>query len=106
MAKAPKTTPIAKTITKGRQGVIYREMLSVDGKKLRIDIESDSHAFQSHARIEIYNPTELKWNNLASIHYAAMKTPAQLYYSSAGMQEHNFTTDRNELLRQAFAIIL
>jgi hypothetical protein len=98
---------ISKTITLGRQSVFYKELMSIGDHKLEIDIESNSYDFQSHARIKVFSATELKWNNLAEIHFGSMKTPFCMYVWTKEKynQDSNFTFDRDELIRQAFLIL-
>lgn len=94
------------TIDKGRQSILATRVLKLaSGHKVRITIRSDSYRFQSSARAEVFNPTELKWNGLASIHYAAMQTPPGLVYASAPPAAWCFAADMASLLAQAKAIL-
>jgi hypothetical protein len=104
---APKATTIHRDIAKGRQSVVFTETLQVGAAKLRIRIESDSYDFQCSARIEAFSPTDLKWNPLAHIHHANMKTPDKLVYHPAneGTNPAYFQADRDNLLNQARAIL-
>lgn len=94
---------IAKSVSPSQQSVTYAETLEVDGIKLRISIKSDSHDFQSHARIEAFSAVELKWNNIAFVHYSQMRTRPGLIHEPRGKGVHqdHFLADRDELIRQA-----
>ena len=107
MSTKPKVKTLHKEISKGGQSVAYAETLEFNKAKLRISIYSDAYDFQSHARIEAFSPTDLKWNRLASIHYGVMKTRAKLYYlpDDGGLAESHFMADRDNLLQQAVAIL-
>lgn len=96
---------ISKEVAKGQQDVVFKEILVTGGLRLRVDIRSDAYDFQSHARIDVFRPADLKWNHLASIHYSVMTTPHKLYYKLNGTDEQWFLKDRNELVRQATEIL-
>jgi hypothetical protein len=94
-------------ISVGSQSVEFTELLSGWGQRLRVSIKSDSHSFQSYARIDVWSPVELKWHNVASIHHGSMGTQTGLIYlpSKSGVQAVHFQADRIELLRLAGLIL-
>lgn len=97
---------ITKTISKGSQDIIYKEVFEVDNRKLNIEIKSDSYNDQCYARISVLKPDE-GWYVLHSIHYSQMKTKSELYYilprnEKPGIEfEKYFTDDIKELKRVA-----
>lgn len=92
-------------ISDGQQNQVYRETIDAGGHMLRIDIKSDSYEFQSHARIELFNKTEGKWNSLATVHYGSMKTPTKLSYANKAKSATPYAVDRTTLIAQAAAIL-
>lgn len=103
---------LSKTMSKQRQGVLLQEILQhkASGNKLLLKIYSDSYDFQCYAHIDIYNPTDLKWNRLHSIPFALMTTPDKAIYriphgSDANVAEHLFVIDRQTLLLHAKMIL-
>lgn len=93
-------------ISFGSQSVELVNLLALGDIKLRIKIKSDSYKFQSFARIERWDGTQ--WQEVASLHYGAMKTEAGLCYkpNQSGRDFRNFEADYDELLKQAKAILL
>ena len=102
---------IKEEYAKGQQDIKLNKVIQSDqGLKISIDIRSDSYDFQSHARVSVFHPTELKWNLVASIHYSEMKTPSKLYYKVAQNQHANsvaesFKDDLENLVSQAEQIL-
>lgn len=68
---------------------------------MRVFIESDSVPSQRKARVEVFSTTDLRWNELATLAYDAIKTEAALAYKPGGLNATNYQPDRDELLRQA-----
>ncbi len=107
---------ISKSISKGQHSVNYKEILKVDGVKLRIIIESDAYDFQSCARIQKWNGDE--WHIIDSIHYSEMNTPYSLVYKACNQprvlspdtimknNDQFFKKDRDILIDIAREVIL
>lgn len=94
----------------GRQDVTLMRLLTAfGGRKLKIQIKSDSYAFQSYARILLFDPGTSKWNSLADIHYSNMATESGLIYTRAGQDKTitvlDFKDDIDSLMSQAGAIL-
>lgn len=93
----------------GQQSINFKEIReSDDGTKILIEIKSDSYDFQSYARLSAFSPTELKWNQIGSIHYSEMNTPSKLCYSvQMQRKEHpsvlapQFQKDLEQLVQEA-----
>lgn len=89
-----------KEIGKGRQSVFYKETLEYKGKKLRIEIKSDSHRFQCYATVSLFGDSQ--WNQIDSIHYSRMKTEDSLVYRPNILpNEKDFKADRDRLVELA-----
>ena len=97
---AKKFIPLEEPHTsKGGQSVIYRAIYEFNGHKVRLTIKSDSYANQSYARMDIFNPTDLKWNRLHYLHYADMHTETGLCYrpNNQGLDLSHFEVDAGTL---------
>lgn len=95
-------TPIPRTLTKGGQSVMYRELCTTaGGDKLRIDIKSDAYRAQSHARIERWDGEQ--WQLVWSIAPDAMATREGLYVRT--FSDADFTADRATLIKHAAVIL-
>lgn len=107
MPKRKQAVIVAPQVTLGRQSTEYREMITIDDKKLKIDIKSDSYDFQSHARIYVWKGDTDGWTLVHSIHFGQMKTPAELVYhpNKGGLSLHHYKLDRDELVRVAIAVL-
>lgn len=85
--------------SKGKQSVHRLLVLKTDdGKKVRIDIKSDSYNFQSHAWADVWNPATLSWNRVANIHFSDMKTPEGLAYKQDWKMDEHYADDVDYLL--------
>ena len=60
------------------QSLIYRELYSLNGKKIRLEIKSDSFRSQCYARSHVLKNDE--WSLIYSVPYAEMKTKEGLIY--------------------------
>lgn len=102
------STMIEQSISRGRQDVTARRILRVGPHKVRLTVKSDSYDFQCFARAEVWNPADLKWNQVHSIHYAEMATPEGLCYhpNKSGLKITHFTRDFDRLLTMVKQIIL
>ena len=107
MAKRKEVSILAPQVALGRQDTTYKEILSVDGKKLQISIKSDSYKFQSHARIHVWNGDNEGWTVVHFIHHELMKTPEGLVYlpQKRGLELSHYKADRDELMKVALAIL-
>lgn len=96
-------------IGNGRQSVEYTETLKASlldlTTKLQIRIKSDSHDFQSYARIFRFDGEQ--WQPIDALHYSTMKTPTKLAYGRSDSQAllGYFKSDRDTLLKQATDIL-
>ena len=75
-----KVETIDRTISKGRQSVLYQEVFKIGDNSLKIEIKSDSYDFQCSAKVSWLDRNERKWNVLHNIHHGSMKTPNELCY--------------------------
>lgn len=97
---------------KGTQSIELKEIReSEEGLKIKIDIKSDSYSFQSYARVSTFDPNQLKWNVLTSIHYSVMETPNELYYKVPQNAKDGssvalfFKADQDKLIKEAEDIL-
>lgn len=91
---------LSKEIGRGRQSVTYRETFEHNGKKVRIEIKSDSYDFQCYARVSVFH--DFQWNKIDSIHHSRMQTPPKLIYRQYDLaNEADFKADRNRLVKLA-----
>lgn len=112
MATKTKVKVIEKEYFNGRQSVEFKGIYEYKGHKLKINIDIDSYDFQSSARIYIFNPEELKWNVLQSIHYNRMesaKEGAVFCYRKVDQlnyrEKQAIQKDIDELLKKAKQIL-
>lgn len=103
--------------SRGRQSHDYHAIYKRHNETLRIAIHRDSSDFQSYARIEIYDPTQKRWNPLGHIPYRRMAVHQQKRTQHGSIDAVSYVADLSpegralfeqdtaELLRQA-AIIL
>lgn len=91
---------LEKVLSKGTQDVTYREIFSLNQRKFKIVIESDSYLAQCHARVYALEADTLKWNVVYYIHYSNMKTPKTLYVVQKSENElfALFKADRDQLM--------
>lgn len=90
---------------------VWQEGLPTSGNaefKVRFQISSDSFRSQCFARAEVWSPTELKWNSVHFIPYAAMKTPEGLAYypSNSGVDWKHFRKDLETLINVTMEVLL
>lgn len=86
----------------GSQDAIYKEVIDLQNRKLRIIIRSDAYKNQCFAKIEFLGVRSERWNELADIHYSKMDTPSELAYSKSRDDLTSlFAADRAALLKQA-----
>jgi hypothetical protein len=99
---------ITKFLSHNRQDVTLTETFrDNNGRKIRLSIKSDSYEFQCHAYAEVWSPTNLRWNRVASIPHANMKTRSGLAYLPANNKATavHFEADRQTLLTMVKAIL-
>ncbi|MHC5194744.1 hypothetical protein ACYSUW_13415 [Pseudomonas frederiksbergensis] len=89
---------IQSDIARGTQTVNATYIFDRGPTKVRIKISSDSSDFQSFARVELFSPSDLKWNVVGHIPFAQMKTPHKLAYVTNGTAKEHFTADFDKLL--------
>lgn len=116
-----KVTTHRRKLANAGQSLYYRERLelrsghSFDGvpvggiHKLRIEICSDSYAFQCYARIERWDGSQ--WQEVEHVHHGNMETPNSLAYAARGpegeeAQWQKFEHDRDTLLEAAAEVLL
>ncbi len=101
----PTLKTVQKEIAKGDQYMHYTEIVDIAGEKLKISIKSDAYESQTYARIKVFSPTEKTWNDLASIHYSKMQTPAKLVYKASHDDPAHYQADRNALIDTACSVL-
>lgn len=91
----------------GSQSAEYHELLKIGKRKLRIEIDSDAHDFQSSAVIKLWDAIGEAWKHVESIHYSKMSTPKGLKYRNQvrTVTSTDFRADRDELIRRALLIV-
>ena len=94
---------ITKEIDKGRQAVIYTEILKQGTNKFRVRIKSDSYEFQCFASVDYWNGNE--WKNVHTKKFDNMKTPNGLAYVSGEIGQTKFKQDRDDLINIALEIV-
>lgn len=99
MARTSK--PIEDLISRGGQDITARRVFKIGDLKVRITIKSDAYKFQSFARSEVWNPTELKWNQVHNIPHGQMATREGLCYlpNASGENWTHFQRDFDTLLK-------
>jgi hypothetical protein len=88
---------------KGTHGSYYFEILKLGPYMCQIDIGSDFHEFQNHARGDVWSPSDLRWNAVTSIHFSLMLTQCGL--TSSAVSADDFRDDRNALIRQLIEVL-
>lgn len=108
-AKSSSKTTAIKTIesglAQGGQSATFREILELDGFRIRLTVTSDSYAFQSRATSEVWSKAELRWNQVHYIPHGNMRTASGLAYGR-NVGRVDFRADLDELLAKTKAIIL
>jgi hypothetical protein len=104
------STVLSTTLHRGHQAIVYTRLLDTTTKdkkkhKLKIDIESDTYLFQSHARIHRWNGEE--WKQITHIPFSLMKTKNGLIHMPASRPVigEDFMEDVKELHRLAGLIL-
>lgn len=92
------------------QSWYYEALWEASGEKLRLRIRRNTYDFQSYAIIEIYDPAQRKWNDLAAIPFANMASMAINAYTRPEDFERNhlirnFEADENTLLNEARMVL-
>lgn len=88
------------------QSWFYESIHQHCGEALRVEIRVNAYANQSHATIEIYNPTAKAWNPLASIPFDAAHYEAnRVVYVLQSVSESAFLRDEQRLLAKAALIL-
>lgn len=101
-------TLIDESVSLQRQGVEANRTVDVRGRKLHMVVYADSYAFQSHAKIELWDPQASRWNTVYTIPYALMKTPTgRLNHlpDNKGVHLSHFEADLSQLLDTAVKIV-
>lgn len=95
------STMIEQSISRGGQDLTARRILRVGPHKVRLTVKSDSYKFQCFARAEVWNPADLKWNQVHSIPHGKMETEEGLCYLPGNRGENwsHFQKDLAELMR-------
>lgn len=71
---------IEKIIYRDQNDIYYNEIYTKYEYKIKINIKSNDYDFQCHAIAYLFK--DGKWNNVYSIPYTLMKTPAGLGYKN------------------------
>ena len=93
-----------KMLSKGTQDITYTEIFEFCGKKVEIEIKSDSFKCQSFARVKVLDVNN-GWYVLYAIPFSEMKTPSGLYYVNDGKDERHFSEDIKNLKKMAKALL-
>jgi len=96
---------IERVVSKNQQDVNYRECISHGGIMFLVDIRSNAHIFEGHAKIEKWDGH--KWELVFAIPTGDMDTPAGLCLMRKTPFRHplpEFVEDRNRLVRAAYVI--
>lgn len=100
MLEQGKARSVRTELGKGSQEYIYTEVLRLGPHTCRIEIMSDTYRFQCYAIAKVWSTTELRWNDVTSVHYSQMNTADGLIHSQASVGFDDFKVDRNRLLEQ------
>ena len=95
---------ISVEVSTGTQSVGLQEVVVYNDNKLRIQIKSDSHDFQSYARVDVWAGG---WTRVHSIPFNKMSTEKGLYYGRKinPRSAKDFKADRDELVRVAIKVL-
>lgn len=91
-------------IAAGNQDVSCEQYVTVNARKVRLDVRSNAYKSQSHARAFVWDQQALRWNALCEIPPALMNTPEGLCYRPGAPSAAPFERDLTLLLRRARAI--
>jgi hypothetical protein len=95
---------IDQSMNVGHQDVTLVTILSIEGKKIRITIKSDSIKKQCAAYSEVWSESNLCWNRVYNLHFSQMKTMSKLVHSNK-VDNKNFVQDYLALLSLTKSII-
>lgn len=93
----PATTTFTKDCGKLNQGIFYRELCGIGGRKFQIDIYRDTYDFQSHAKISVWTGKE--WSLVDSLMYPQIEIEQRAIQMRP--DEATFKATRNELICRA-----
>ncbi len=96
-----KAKSLNRLVTIKSQGVQFLEHLSHNGRKLRIDIYTDTYKQQGHCHLEVLDTQAMKWNLVVFKPANSMETEENLCYRQDVRQrnlEKDFEQDRQWLL--------
>jgi len=87
-------------ISKGGQDVTFRYLCSFGEHKVRFTIKSDAYLAQCKAFAQVWSPTTLSWNEVASLHTGEMETSEGLCYRPHNEwdDERHFESDYDRLM--------
>ena len=91
---------IDKMISKGTQDVTYKEIFELNGRKVKVEVKSDSYDFQCYARVKVLD-LHNGWYVLYAIPHSEMKTRSGLYYVENWKDEKYFMEDVESLKKMA-----
>lgn len=91
---------IDKMVSKGTQDVTYKEIFELNGRKVKVEVKSDSYDFQCYARVKVLDVNN-GWYVLYAIPYSEMKTRSGLYYVENWKNEKYFMEDVESLKKMA-----
>lgn len=92
-------------VSKGQQTVSYLEIISVNDKRLKIEIKSDFYDFQSTATIKVWAGDAEGWIIVHSIPYQQMVTARGLCSSPSPGGVDSFRIDRRNLVQIALKVL-
>jgi hypothetical protein len=87
---------VSSELGKGRQDVVYKEVVRFGDHTFKVAIRSDSYSFQSWAKVSRWDGSQ--WQIVHSIHYSSMTTQ---HGGSKSLTKASFRKDRTELVRVA-----
>ena len=100
-------------ITKSSQNVeftglySFQEVSGISGPAMiRVTIRSNSYQDQCFARIHVWSPTTLSWNQVWHTPIGAMEPPTSLYVAPDWQSKMHFQADAVELLRKASQVLI
>lgn len=105
MPAAKRTVIETANTFQGRQSWNYREIFKQGDHKIRVDIKIDSYDFQSHARAEVWNEKELKWNVVHHIPYSNIVACKKVSYVQRTCDVLSFKADRDLLVKMAEQVL-
>lgn len=91
---------------KGQQSVNYRQIITLENFKVKLEIKRDSYDFQSSAVASVWSTESMEWKNVYSIPGQLMKTSDNMVHGVEKVIPSNiFSMDIQTLLTGAKSIL-